>query len=154
MYVRGTGVEYSTVAQIISNVSAEKYDGNIIVHADAGPIRRYSCTYGCGVANCGGRGSENGYGYRGRIIGQTTDASGTRRSWNGRRGKYACWHAYRDVMRAILTAYPHAVITSGMARYEGLAGFENTYPATADVNVGSEVQPAYMSELCACDDPE
>lgn len=136
MYVRGKGVEYGRIASVIDAVSFVDYGHNIRVHPDAGPI------------------GQNGYGFRGRIIGQETDGPGTRHSASGRRGRWACWHAYRDVLREIFAQYPDAVVTTAMARYEGAAGFESTYPATADVNVGSHFSPAYMSELCACDDNE
>lgn len=79
-------------------------------------------------------------------------APGARRSWTGRRMPAACWHAYRDVMYAIFAINPNARIATGMAVYRGLAGFESTYPATADQNIGSMMQPAYMPDLCDCDD--
>lgn len=150
MYVRGKGVEFAEVVRIIREVSEKHYEGNVIVHQDAGPIRRYSCTYGCGNPNCRAKGSENGYGFRGRIRTVSSREIGSRRSWSGRRMPAACWHANRDVMRAIFAKYPHAVITTAMARYEGAAGFESTYPGTANVNIGSMMQPAYMPDLCDC----
>jgi hypothetical protein len=136
MYVRGQGVSFEEVSKIIARVSAENYAGNVIVHQDASPI------------------GKSGYGYRGRIIGRETAGEGTRNSWSGRRGPWACWHAYRDVIRAVLTTYPHATVTTAQARYSGLGGFEDTYPHTADINVGSAAQPAYMPDLCTCDDDE
>lgn len=158
MYVRGKGVRFEAVEACITLVSKQQYAGNIIVHQDAGPIRQESSElrpvlmpWGTTITKEVNR---TGYGYRGRIIGEASSLPGTRRSWSGRRGPWACWHAYRDVMRAILTQYPDAVITSAHARYEGLAGFEITYPHTANVNIGSAYSPAYMPELCDCDDDE
>lgn len=155
MYVRGKGVRYESVAACVSLVSTQQYGGNIIVHNDAGPIRQESSElrpvlmpWGSTVIR---EVNVTGYGFRGRVIGGVTGDPGTRRSWSGRRGPWACWHAYRDVMRAILTKYPHAVITSAHARYEGLTGFEETYPHTADINVGSQFSPAYMPDLCDCE---
>lgn len=158
MYVRGKGVRFETVEACITLVSKQQYGGNIIVHQDAGPIRQESSEllpvvmpWGATVIKeC----NVTGYGFHGRIIGASSAGAGVRRSWSGRRGPWACWHAYRDVMRGILTAYPHAVITSAHARYEGLSGFENTHPGTADINVGSMAMPAYMPDLCDCDDDE
>lgn len=154
MYVRGKGVRFEVISELISKVSAENYGGNIIIHADAGPIRQESSElrpvlmpWGATITKEVNR---TGYGYRGRIIGQDSTKDGCRRSWSGRRGPWACWHAYRDVMRAILTKYPDAVITSAHARYEGLTGFEETYPSTANTNVGSMASPAYMPDLCDC----
>jgi hypothetical protein len=80
-------------------------------------------------------------------------APGARRSWSGRRAGAACWHAYRDVLAAIFGRWPNAVVIAGNAwhvTYNGRRGFEDRYPDTARVNVGSQVQPAYMPELCDC----
>lgn len=158
MYVRGKGVRFETVAAVVSLVSKQQYGGNIIVHQDAGPIRQESSELRPVLMPWGTLVTKEvnvtGYGFRGRIIGQASSLPGTRRSWTGRRGPWACWHAYRDAMRAILTKYPHAVITSAHARYEGLSGFENTYPGTADINIGSMGRPAYMPDLCECHDNE
>lgn len=123
-------VPYSEVVRIVEKVSADRYDGNIVVHADAKPL--------------------GNSGFRGRIIGQTSNGPGTRRSWSGRRGPYACWHAYRDVLREIFKEYPNATVRTSMARYDGAAGFEREYPGTADKNIGSMFQPAYMPDLCEC----
>lgn len=158
MYVRGKGVRFEVVSAIIEKVSAINYGGNIIIHPDAGPIRQESSRFAPVVMPWGATITKEvdvtGYGFRGRIVGQASSLPGTRRSWSGRRGPWACWHAYRDTMRAILTEYPHAVITTAHARYEGLSGFEDTYPGTADINVGSKFSPAYMPDLCDCDDSE
>jgi hypothetical protein len=77
-------------------------------------------------------------------------ASGQRRSWSGRRIKAACWHAYRDVLVEVFNISPDANVYTTMAKYKGRTGFENEYPATADRNIGSMMQPAYMPELCDC----
>lgn len=122
MDIRGKGVNFHNVVNIMTNAT----DDNIIVHTDAKPL---------GV---------NGYGFRGRIVGQSSRGNGVKRSWSGRRGPWACWHSYRDAMRAVLTEYPHATIKTGLATYKGLDGFEQTYPGTA----------AYMPDLCDCHDFE
>lgn len=85
-----------------------------------------------------------------RIIVNSSRDPGARRSWSGRRTISACWHAHRDVYRAILTAHPAATIATAMATYRGIEGFEQTYPGTAYKNIGSMMQPAYMPELCDC----
>jgi len=133
MYVRGSGVTFDQVTKIINTVSADKYSDNIRVHADAAPI------------------GKGGYGYRGRIIGRSSDGAGTRTSATGRRGPWACWHAYGHVMRAILETYPHAVISTAVARYEGMAGFLSTYPETAEHNIGSMAQPLCVADACQCE---
>ena len=133
MQIRGKGVEFSRVCEIITRISNERYAGNVIVHQDASPA---------GIGN---------YGFKGRIIGISSSGMGVRRSWSGRRMNAACWHAFRDCIRAILTEYPNAVVTTAMARYEGLSGFERVYPDTAYSNVGSLFSPVCMPDLCECE---
>ena len=86
----------------------------------------------------------------GRIVARSSRETGARRSWSGRRTISACWHAHRDIYRAIFEAYPAATITTSLARYTA-GNFEDTYPATGWQNIGSMVQPAYMPELCDCE---
>jgi hypothetical protein len=73
---------------------------------------------------------------------------GSRRAWSGRHGKWLCWHGFRDVFRGVMAVNGDAVIRSAKAVYKGADGFEATYPSTADQNVGSMFQPAYMPEMC------
>jgi hypothetical protein len=68
----------------------------------------------------------------------------------GRRIPAACWHAYRDVLAALFDQCPAARVRTALAVYRGREGFERHYPATAYVNVGSQMQPAHMPELCDC----
>src|SRR5258708_20024708 len=77
-------------------------------------------------------------------------ASGARRSWSGRRTPTACWHAYRDVLEAMFGEYPDARARTSLAVYRGLDGFKRDYPDTAYRNIGSQMCPAYMPELCDC----
>jgi hypothetical protein len=86
----------------------------------------------------------------GRLDVLDSRAHGARTSWSGRHMKAACWHAFRDVVRDILENNEDAVITTSMARYDADT-FEDTYPSTAYTNVGSMVQPAYMTDLCVGD---
>lgn len=80
-----------------------------------------------------------------------TPAPGARKSWNGRCLKAACWHAYRDAMYEVFAINPQARVYTAMATYKGIDGFESQYPATADQNIGSMMQPAYMPDLCNCE---
>jgi hypothetical protein len=140
MEIRGrvAGVNYDTVVAIVERVSAERYGGNVRVHQDARPI---------GSKRDGSR-----YGFTGRIDVKSSRESGARRSWSGRRMPAACWHAHRDVLSAIFAEYPDATIKTAMATYRGAEGFEDRYPGTADRNIGSVVEPAYMPDLCDCDE--
>jgi hypothetical protein len=87
--------------------------------------------------------------WRGRIMVRDSRAVGARRSWQGRRMPAACWHVTRDVLGEVLRVAPEAKITTQMATYTA-ATWEERYPATAYVNVGSALQPRYMPDLCAC----
>ena len=85
----------------------------------------------------------------GRIRAVSSRDAGARRSWSGRRTVSACWHAHRDVYRALFAQYPNATVQTMMARYTA-QNFEDTYPGTANHNIGSMMAPAYMPELCEC----
>jgi hypothetical protein len=122
------GIDLATVKSAVATAS-EQYDGNLIT-VDMDQMRP-------GMV-------------RGRVGVKSSREAGARTSWSGRRGPWACWHAYRDAIRAIFAVYPEAVIVTSLARYNGAEGFEATYPATAYKNVGSIMCPAYMPELCQC----
>lgn len=124
------GVSYGDVERIIAQVSRDRYAGNVISNSDAHALLS------------GGRG------FRGRLSVRDSRGEGARTSASGRRGPYACWHAYRDVLAALFAEYPQAKVRTALARYVGREGFEELYPATAYVNIGSEMQPAYMPQLC------
>src|SRR3990172_2863318 len=66
-----------------------------------------------------------------------------------RRVSAACWHAYRDVMRALFEAGATR-IKSAHADYRGLEGFEDLYPATGYKNIGSAFRPIQFREACDC----
>lgn len=126
------GVSYGDVERIIAQVSRDTYDGNVI--SDSGARALLS----------GGRG------FRGRLRVKDSRGAGARMSATGRHGPYACWHAYRDVFAAIFAEYPDARVRTGMARYDGREGFEANYPATAYINIGSQLDPVHMPDLCLC----
>lgn len=85
---------------------------------------------------------------------------GARRSGSGRRTVASCWHVHRDVLRELFKINPDARVVSGLGQviegkfkrttYSGSDGFENDFPGTAWINVGSEWQPAYIGQLCDC----
>ena len=104
------------------------YAGNLAVHPDVHPKGKHTV---------------------GRLWVNSSSGEGARTSWSGRKCKAACWHAFRDVIRDILANHPDAVIITSMARYTS-ANFEDTYPSTANQNIGSMYMPRYMPELCDC----
>lgn len=93
-----------------------------------------------------------GRGYRFRLAPlegkyQRTSASYFNR---GRKVHAVCWHGHREFFYALFQHVPDAIVITAMARYEGLVGFEDTYPST-DRNIGPPVSPIHYSECCTCD---
>lgn len=123
-----TGMNAEKFETIVNNVN-RKYAGNIVIQTIT-PITDNRFSVKMGTAN--------------------SRAAGSRTSWSGRRGKYLCWHGFRDVIAAVFAENDSARVQTGMAVYRGKAGFEDVYPDTANVNIGSMMQPAYMPELCDC----
>ncbi len=68
----------------------------------------------------------------------------------GHRQVSACWHAHRDVMRAIFRTAPDALLVTALARYEGTDSFEHEFPATGTLNVGPPIDPITRQECCEC----
>jgi hypothetical protein len=139
------GFTEDELRRIIERVSSERYEGNVrldtVTSDRQGRVERFKL-----------RTERSGYGTHG-----DDSAPGARRSappayagGTSRRLTSACWHAHRDILRAIFRSFPRATIVTAMARYEGLQGFEDTYPDTAYRNVGSRMLPAYMPDLCDC----
>lgn len=83
------------------------------------------------------------------------NSSGPGAHWSagsGRRTVAACWHAHRDVLRRIFAHYPDARITTAFATYDGVSGFNRTFPGTYDHNAGSMMYPVCYGDLCLCED--
>jgi hypothetical protein len=127
-----TGLSLEDFEWVTSLVNRH-YGDNLVVHRDGHDTKR-GCTARLAVNDSRGRGA--------------------RRAASGRRGPYACWHAYRDVLKALFLLYPHATVSTGLARYRHQEGFRELYPRTASMNIGSMVQPRYMPDLCECSDIE
>ena len=127
------GLTLSQFEAVTSGISSATYSGNVKVHADA--HTRGALTIA-------------------RLDVRDSHGSGARTSASGRHGPYACWHAYRDVLGACFWVNPEAVIRTARAVYRGRDGFTRDYPATGRVNVGSQVQPVTMPELCDHGVPE
>lgn len=120
-----TADQFRTAVRVVS----EQYGGNLVI-ADEKPTSSRSC--------------------RGRVAVANSRGPGARCSWTGRRGPWACWHAYRDVLAELFETNPNARVRTSLAVYKGRDGFNSSYPATAYKNIGSMVAPAYMPELCDC----
>jgi hypothetical protein len=128
------GITSDDFAEIVHRVSRAQYDGNITVNDPRpAPMNRW------------------GLRFRQRVIATSSCGAGARRSASGRRMPCACWHVFRDVVRATLVQVPAATFRMSLAYYTS-DNFESTYPATGYVNVGSMFAPATLPELCECND--
>jgi hypothetical protein len=67
-----------------------------------------------------------------------------------RRVNAACWHAYRDVLIELFTIAPDAKVSTMYAKYYGVQQFNDLFPATGRVNVGSAYHPITPVECCDC----
>lgn len=139
-----TGLTLRQFQACTSFISHERYHGNVIMHPDAHdrPAQRSRETgrlRNLCVA---------------RLTVRDSHGVGSRLTASGRHGPYACWHAYRDVLREVFRQFPDAIVISGnhwQVTYRGQAGFEELYPATGRRNIGSPAAPVTMPELCPCD---
>ena len=126
-----TELSYDKLSAIMTRVSEDYYGGNLTFDLeDLHGVRR------------------NRYRFK---MGATSGKPGSRKSWTGRRGPWACWDAFRDVLAAIYIADPDALIRTGMATYRNAPDFLDKYQETGDRNVGSVMAPAFYDELCDCD---
>lgn len=132
-----TGITPQQFKDVVEKVSSIVYQDNLTT--EIGTI--YSSTRFTGrvVAKRSGAGTHG-----------DDCAPGARRSWSGRRGPWACWHAYRDVLEQLFWEYPDAKVRTSMAKYIGREGFKDNYPQTAWQNIGSVFAPAYMPDMCDC----
>lgn len=124
-----TGLSTTELHDVVAKLNAGDYDGNINVE-------------GCEALSSTGT--------RISVKLGTLDSRkhGSRRAWSGRHGKWLCWHGFRDVFRAVMAVNPDARIKTGKTIYKGRQHFEDTYENTADINVGSMIQPAFMPDMC------
>lgn len=70
--------------------------------------------------------------------------------WNHRMNKRlsaASWEAHRDFLRELFEIKPKASVRTRFAHYNGKEGFEEKFPATAYVNIGSQMEPCTMPDL-------
>jgi len=127
-----TGLTLADFTRITAEISDTVYDGNVIVHGDAHAL------------------SGNRFRARLRVKNSYGQGARTSSSYLRRHTPAACWHAYRDVLEAVFAEYPDARVQTSMATYKGRDGFRDKYSDTAYVNIGSQMYPACMPELCEC----
>jgi hypothetical protein len=144
-----TGVTLENFRAYASSVSSVLYNGNVII---AGDSHDMPPTGTPGHENRDG--SINRPQCRARLAVTDSRGPGSRTSASGRHGPYACWHSYRNVLRAVFERWPHATVTSGhgwRVTYRGEDGFRELYPGTGRVNIGGYASPVTMPELCNCE---
>lgn len=137
-----TGLTLEQFTDCVWNVSYARYSANVFVHADADDLPDAGGVRVPARKQC-----------RARLAVTGSRGPGSRTAANGRHGPYACWHACRDVLQEVFRRYPDAVIVAGHAwriTYRGKAEFEELYPGTALVSIGSPAGPVTMPELCEC----
>lgn len=130
-----TGLPLTSFEWCVSQVSRQTYGGNVVVHGDSDDLD--TAWRAC----------------RARLTVRDSHGPGSRISASRRHGPWACWHAYRDVLILVFERYPDAVVTAGVAwrvTYRGIEGFRELYPGTGRKNVGSQLDPVTMPELCDC----
>ena len=140
------GVELEEFVRITEGISNMSYEGNIKVNPwareiyrtlDGSPRIQVSLT--CKSSHAAGARRSRAYRFNPAKPRRRTTA--------------VCWHGFRDVLLAVFERYPEARIVTGMADYQGLEGFENTYIPTSRVNIGPEADPVTYPELCDCPHP-
>jgi hypothetical protein len=93
----------------------------------------------------------DGKGYSCTLTVVDSRKQGARRGRSGRRIAAACWHAYRDFIRACF-AEGATRVKSCRADWTSLDNFEDTYEATGDANMGSMFEPLCYADACECED--
>ncbi len=124
------GVSEQELTEIVNEVSATNYRGNLIFNN--GPER------------------VNGRSIRFTLRVSDSKQPGAHQSFTGRRTVSACWHATRDVLSAIFYLNLDARAKSAMADYRGQEDFVNKFPDTYYTNAGSLVMPTPYGCLCEC----
>lgn len=126
------GVTPTQLAKIVRTISADKYEGNVIFKNGPEMASSKKMTFTLTVK----RGAQ----------------PGGRRAPDGRKVAAACWHVHQDIMRELFSQFPQARLKSMMADYRGKEDFEDNFPETAWVNIGSEANPCYSGDACGCEE--
>lgn len=126
------GINESDLRAAVHDASEALYNGNITFRREPEKEGNF-LFFTLAVKWCGGRGAHH-----------TAQ----------RRTAAACWHAHRDVMRAIFKRAPAALLVTALARYEGSEGFEHEFPYTGNLQIGSMMNPRTRRESCECSSGE
>jgi hypothetical protein len=71
----------------------------------------------------------------------------SRKSFTGRRGKYVCFHGWRDFIR-VCFANGATRISTTLGHWSSVESFDSDLPRLAALNMGSESSPVSMPSLC------
>ena len=61
-----------------------------------------------------------------------------------------CWHGYRDFLTELYKIYSDLRVFTAQITYNNKEDFELKYPDTANINIGSMVQPLSYKDACFC----
>jgi hypothetical protein len=141
-----TGASREEVEVVVRAVSATKYDGNVEIRdiSDKSSRKTIRTSFTLRVKN-GRAGNKGAHGTR---------AIDSRRTGNGPHrlrcsSMSACWHVHYDVLEALFSQTETVQVSSALATYTP-GDFHTEAIKTAAMNVGSQMQPHYPTELCEC----
>ena len=61
-----------------------------------------------------------------------------------------CWHGFRDFLTELYNIYSDLRVFTAQITYNNKEDFELKYPDTANINIGSMVQPLSYGNACFC----
>ena len=61
-----------------------------------------------------------------------------------------CWHGFRDFLTELYKIYSDLRVFTAQITYNNKEDFELNYPNTANINIGSMVQPLKYKDACFC----
>lgn len=128
--MRITGIESRELRAAVAKAGAEFYDDNLTFRRE--PERKGNWLHFTLGVN------------------DSHEPGAHRAAVSNRRTASACWHAHRDVMRAIFRLAPNAILHTQLATYRGSEGFEHEFPATGTANAGSIMDPQQRQHCCDC----
>lgn len=133
--MKARNVTTHDITDIVSSISREKYNYNVIIESLSN-VSSTTVSFKIGTAD--------------------SKVSGSRRSWTGRHGRWACTHVFEDIMREIISKGGEVLIPKGSkGNNEGRQitlrteeDLDNWVEAYENTNLGSMVSHAYADEMC------
>lgn len=133
--MKARNVTTNDIVDIVSKLSREKYNYNVIIQ-NLTNVSGTTVSFKIGMSD--------------------SRELGTRKSWSGRRGPWACTHVFEDIMREVVEKGGEILIPKGSkGNYEGrqitissdyeLDNWVDSYNCS---NVGSMMNVVYPEQLC------